>query len=285
MRVCKSMTGMLIGSDAVVVGLCVLVASQLGASTLDPARESNERGGPNVPWWAYVLFIAALNATSLLAEHVWARTVERRWNARCAASRLRHNTTDCVGFHLVRDLDTDTKSEIACFMCKHMSLGSEQSVLQHVDGLYAIVLARRSGAISGVVGVQRHAWELRSAAERCERAGGLDSLLSNWQRSSPPHAETADATWNARTLIVAPQFRRKGIGRHVMQCLLQAARQHGVFFVELHVDVDTVSAKHEWLCRFYERLGFCAVSRRPSDVHMVCLLDSTPRAISVQTHT
>lgn len=279
------MTGMLIGSDAVVVGLCVLVASQLGASTLYPARESNERGGPNVPWWAYVLFIAALNATSLLAEHVWARTVERRWNARCAASRLRHNTTDCVGFHLVRDLDTDTKREIAGFMCKHMSLGSEQSVLQHVDGLYAIVLARRSGAISGVVGVQRHAWELRSAAERCERAGGLDSLLSNWQRSSPPHAETADATWNARTLIVAPQFRRKGIGRHVMQCLLQAARQHGVFFVELHVDVDTVSAKHEWLCRFYERLGFCAVSRRPSDVHMVCLLDSTPRAISVQTHT
>ena len=84
------MTGMLIGSDAVVVGLCLLVASQLGASTLDPAREPNERGGPHVPWWAYVLLIAALNATSLLAEHVWARTVERRWNARCAASRLRH---------------------------------------------------------------------------------------------------------------------------------------------------------------------------------------------------
>jgi ribosomal protein S18 acetylase RimI-like enzyme len=279
------MTGMLIGSDAVVVGLCVLVASQLGASTLDSARESNERGGPNVPWWAYVLLMAALNATSLLAEHVWARTVERRWNARCAASRLRHNSRDCVGFHLVQDLAEGPKCEIAAFVREHMSLGSEQSVLQHVEAFHAIVLARRSGAISGVVGVQRHAWKLRSAVERYEDAGGLDCLLSNWQRSSPPHVENADATWNARTLVVAPQFRRRGIGRHVMQCLLQAARQHGVFFVELHVDVDTVSAKHEWLCRFYERLGFCAVSRRPSDVHMVCLLNSTPQALSVQTHT
>jgi ribosomal protein S18 acetylase RimI-like enzyme len=279
------MTGMLIGSDAVVVGLCVLVASQLGASTLDPARESHERGGPNVPWWAYVLLMVVLNATSLLLEQVWARTVERRWNARCAASRLRHNTSDCVGFHLVRDLDADTKCQLAAFLREHVSLGSEQSVLQHVDGLYAIVLARRSGVISGVVGVQRLMWALRSAVERCEDAGGVDSLLSNWQRSSPPHIENADATWNARTLVVAPQFRRKCIGRHVMQCLLQAARHHGVFFVELHVDVDTVSAKHEWLCRFYERLGFCAVSRRPSDVHMVCLLNSTPQAVSVQTHT
>jgi ribosomal protein S18 acetylase RimI-like enzyme len=279
------MTGMLIGSDAVVVGLCVLVASQLGASTLDPARESHERGGPNVPWWAYVLLMVVLNATSLLLEQVWARTVERRWNARCAASRLRHNTSDCVGFHLVRDLDADTKCQLAAFLREHVSLGSEQSVLQHVDGLYAIVLARRSGVISGVVGVQRLMWALRSAVERCEDAGGVDSLLSNWQRSSPPHVENADATWNARTLVVAPQFRRKCIGRHVMQCLLQAARHHGVFFVELHVDVDTVSAKHEWLCRFYERLGFCAVSRRPSDVHMVCLLNSTPQAVSVQTHT
>jgi len=279
------MTGMLIGSDAVVVGLCVLVASQLGASTLDPARESHERGGPSVPWWAYVLLMVVLNATSLLVEQVWARTVERRWNARCAASRLRHNTSDCVGFHLVRDLDADTKCQLAAFLREHVSLGAEQSVLQHVDGLYAIVLARRSGAISGVVGVQRLMWTLRSAVERCEDAGGLDSLLSNWQRSSPPHVENADATWNARTLVVAPQFRRKGIGRGVMQCLLQAARHHGVFFVELHVDVDTVSAKHEWLCRFYERLGFCAVSRRPSDVHMVCLLNSTPQAVSLQTHT
>lgn len=279
------MTGMLIGSDAIVVGLCVLVASQLGASTLDPARESHERGGPNVPWWAYVLLMVVLNATSLLLEQVWARTVERRWNARCAASRLRHNTSDCVGFHLVRDLDADTKCQLAAFLREHVSLGSEQSVRQHVDGLYAIVLARRSGVISGVVGVQRLMWALRSAVERCEDAGGVDSLLSNWQRSSPPHVENADATWNARTLVVAPQFRRKCIGRHVMQCLLQAARHHGVFFVELHVDVDTVSAKHEWLCRFYERLGFCAVSRRPSDVHMVCLLNSTPQAVSVQTHT
>lgn len=270
------MTGMLLGSDTVVVGMCLLAASQLGASSIDPAQEPTQRGGPYVPWWGYVLLIAALNITSLLAEHVWARTVERRWNARCAASRPRHNTADCVGFHLVRDLAEDTKCQIAAFVCKHMSLNSERSVLEHVEGLHGIVVARRSGAISGVVGVQRHAWELRSAAERCEDAGGVDSLLCNWQRLSLPHAGAVDATWNARTLVVAPHFRRKGLGRHLMQCLLEAARHHGVLFAELHVDVDAARLKHEWLCRFYKSLGFCAVSRRQSDVHMVCLLNAMP---------
>lgn len=270
------MTGMLLGPDAVVVGLCLLVGGQLASSTLDTPKASELRNAFHVPWWMCVLLAAVLNAGSLLAEHVWARTVEHRWNARCKASRARHTTTDRVGFHLVQDLAEETRREVATFVSEHMSLGVELSVLQHVSSLHAIVLARQGDVISGFVGVHRHAWELKSDVDRCEDTGGTDSLLSNWQRCNAAHASATDATWNVRTLVVASKLRRKGLGRHVMQCLLEAARAHGVSFVELHVDVDAASAQHSWLCRFYESLGFCAVSRRSKDVHMVCLLTPTP---------
>lgn len=274
---------MLLGPDALVGCVLFVLGSQLAGGT----GASGDSGQGATPWWPYAAGLVLLNCLSMLAEHVWARTVESGWNARCRASYPQHNLTDRVALVEVADLDDAGLREIAAFAVQELfaCTGGDalHTVLKEIRLLDAVVLARRGSAISAMVGVQRHAWALRPDEDRSEAHGGRDCLLCNYQprgvHAPAPDATQpcracpggADETWNARMLVVARGSRRQGLGRLVMQCLLHAARRHAVPLVELHVDVDREHGAHVWLCRFYASLGFSVVSKRARDAHLVCL--------------
>ncbi len=59
-------------------------------------------------------------------------------------------------------------------------------------------------------------------------------------------------------LAVSPEARRSGVGRALVEALLEDARNHGVQLVFLEVRESNAAAR-----RLYEEVGFEAVGRRP----------------------
>ena len=65
-------------------------------------------------------------------------------------------------------------------------------------------------------------------------------------------------------LSVISDRRKGGLGRLMMTLALSDCRENGMKFARLHVN-----AKNEWLREWYERLGFCELSRDDNEIEMV----------------
>jgi ribosomal-protein-alanine N-acetyltransferase len=60
-------------------------------------------------------------------------------------------------------------------------------------------------------------------------------------------------------LAVAPDFRRNGIGRQLVECLIQRLRDNGVTSLTLEVRASNDAAR-----MLYNNMGFSQVGRRPN---------------------
>jgi [ribosomal protein S18]-alanine N-acetyltransferase len=64
--------------------------------------------------------------------------------------------------------------------------------------------------------------------------------------------------WEIENVVVAPEHRRRGIGRNLVREVLHAAQDAGVATVLLEVRESNTAAR-----QLYERLGFAEAGRRP----------------------
>ena len=65
-------------------------------------------------------------------------------------------------------------------------------------------------------------------------------------------------------LSVIESFRKKGVGKYMMQMAITECRMQNMNFARLHVDVKNV-----WLREWYERLGFKELSRDENEIEMI----------------
>jgi len=85
-------------------------------------------------------------------------------------------------------------------------------------------------------------WIVRLVAEVDGRALGNAQLTQWGQRGE------------IGSLMVAPDYRRRGIGRQLLAALIEEAERRGLDPLEIHASEDDPP-----LIAFYERLGFCRV--------------------------
>jgi GNAT superfamily N-acetyltransferase len=83
----------------------------------------------------------------------------------------------------------------------------------------------------------------------------------------------ARRTGEIGSLVVAPSCRQWGIGRVLLEALIEQARRRGVRVLEI-----AAHAEAAWVCAWYERQGFVPVGERvlPHDERVVLLRMGLP---------
>ncbi len=137
------------------------------------------------------------------------------------------------------------------------------------------IRAAISGDVPSMLALER---ECPTAAHWTERqyenlfgpADGVESLVLVVEKARPttPPGEPAllgflvarhiHSEWELENVVVAPAARRKGVGRRLLEALLdRAAQTNGSVFLE--VRESNIAAR-----KLYEKAGFCETGRRKS---------------------
>jgi len=97
-------------------------------------------------------------------------------------------------------------------------------------------------------------------------ASELDNPLSLWIVATEEDtlvgyvgSQTVLGWADMMNLAVAPEYRRKGIGRELVERLIAALKEKNVSCLTLEVRASNASA-----INLYDDLGFCQVGRRPN---------------------
>lgn len=95
------------------------------------------------------------------------------------------------------------------------------------------------------------AWCLRQAGK-----GWIVRLVAEVDGQAVGNAQLTQ--WGQRgeigSLVVAPDYRRRGIGRQLLAALIEEAERRGLDPLEIHASEDD-----PFLVEFYEQMGFCRV--------------------------
>ena len=85
----------------------------------------------------------------------------------------------------------------------------------------------------------------------------LDFLKANFNFHQTPEDETEDGEYYLDNLSVSAQHQGKGVGKKLIEAMLNLAKEKGFEKVGLLVDVENPSAK-----KLYERIGFQIVGKK-----------------------
>lgn len=181
--------------------------------------------------------------------------------------------------HYLYKASAELKAQLVRFIQQHGPHKPHVDVAAFLASMSVCWTATRGDRMVGVVFLRAKLWTLRN-----ELYGPRDMLYATWTPahyiSLWDHIPTTDgfeqrvvATLNVRALLVSAQCRGQGVGRQLMQTVLEDA-QNGTprpQMLELHVDKQPKQA-HAWLVRWYRKLGFVVVQARRHDLHLVCFL-------------
>lgn len=78
--------------------------------------------------------------------------------------------------------------------------------------------------------------------------------------------------WTIANVVTAPDYRRRGIARHLVQAAIEAARAHGARQVQLQVRLDNDSAKAMYRQLGFQRLFSTTTWRLPSAAEAAAIL-------------
>lgn len=125
-----------------------------------------------------------------------------------------------------------------------------------------------------------HSWDERRIARALTDPEGV-VLVARRKRRIVGFAvmQFYESRAHLNLLAVAPGFRRRGIGRALLEWLESSARTAGTFLLRLEVRAENVAAR-----TFYKRLGFQEVGLKPryyaDREDAVCMTRSLAAALS-----
>ncbi len=102
---------------------------------------------------------------------------------------------------------------------------------------------------------------------RCERVARLVAVVGG-QVVGAAELTLWPGWGEVGSLVVAPPFRSRGVGRHLLAALIERARQHGVAELALRVERDNLAARN-----LYARAGFIPLETVPAAKKKLFLSD------------
>lgn len=131
--------------------------------------------------------------------------------------------------------------------------------LANSDDIPDILVLERAAATAAHWSVEQY------AAALAGQVGGLERLVLVAEAESPGGlngflvARRVELEWELENAVVAPQARRRGVGRRLIETLLERAKQRNSAAVFLEVRESNFGARS-----LYERTGFRQTGRRKS---------------------